>query len=203
MIISVGLKMQVGHVQIILSDHVSLKIQNTYIKLNFSVTRPGKNRRGKESLAISKKWPKIPGEAWPRKGIWGCMALKTPFFHASPAARKGPISSQESVHKTPFWENLEILASTASIFVKIIALKPPNLEIFSSQAPTLELFSSQAPKFGNYQFTSPPFQRQISVRKPHTSEIRAAHPYLKKSWVPPRPKIHFEEKSFAKSMSTL
>ena len=39
MIIFVGLEMQVGHIQIILSDHVSLKIQNTYIKLDFSVTR--------------------------------------------------------------------------------------------------------------------------------------------------------------------
>ena len=101
-----------------------------------------------------------------------------PPFHASPAARKGPISSKR--------ENLEILASTASIFTQILADKPPNLEIFSSQAP----------KFGNFQLTSPqiwkfsahkppPFQRQMSVRKPHTSEIQAAHPYLKTSWVPP------------------
>ena len=36
----VGLEMQVGHIQIILSD-VSLKIRNTYIKLDRSVTRPG------------------------------------------------------------------------------------------------------------------------------------------------------------------
>ena len=42
MIIFVALKMQVGHIQIILSDHVSLKIWNTCIKLDFSVTRPGK-----------------------------------------------------------------------------------------------------------------------------------------------------------------
>ena len=82
-----------------------------------------------------------------------------------------PFQAKESVRKTPFWENLEILAS--------------NLEIFSSQAPNLEIFSSQAPKFGNFLLTSPPFQRQMSVRKPHTSEIRGAHPYLKKSWVPP------------------
>ena len=33
MIIFVGLKMQVGQIQIILSDHVTLKIRNTYIKL--------------------------------------------------------------------------------------------------------------------------------------------------------------------------
>ena len=41
MIIFVGLKMQVGYIQIILSDHVNLKIRNTYNKLDFSVTRPG------------------------------------------------------------------------------------------------------------------------------------------------------------------
>ena len=31
MITFVGLEMQVGHIQIILLDHVSLKIRNTYI----------------------------------------------------------------------------------------------------------------------------------------------------------------------------
>ena len=81
-----------------------------------------------------------------------------PLFHASPA--RVPFQAKESVHKTPFWENLEILASAASIFTQILAHKPPNLESFSSQAP----------KFGNFLLTSPPppFQRQMSVRKPHT-----------------------------------
>ena len=102
------------------------------------------------------------------------------FTHLLPLARV-PFHAKESVHKTPFWENLEILASTASIFTQILAHKPPNLEIFSSQAP----------KFGNFPLTSPPFQRQMSVRKPHTSEIRAAHPYLKKSWVPPLPGVFY------------
>ena len=37
--------MQVGHIQIILSDHVSLKIRNTYIKIDFSATRPGQVTR--------------------------------------------------------------------------------------------------------------------------------------------------------------
>ena len=41
MITFVGLEMQVGHIQIILSDHVSLKIRNTNIKLVFCATRPG------------------------------------------------------------------------------------------------------------------------------------------------------------------
>ena len=66
------------------------------------------------------------------------------------------------------------------------AHKPPNLEIFSSQAPKFGNFQFTSPKFGNFQFTSPLFQRQVSVRKPRTSEIRAVHPYLKKIWVLPR-----------------
>ena len=110
-----------------------------------------------------------------------------PPFHASPVVHEGPISSKSASSQDPLLRIFGILASTASIFAQILAHKLPNLEIFSSQAP----------KFGNFQFTSSqiwkfsvhqlPFQRQISVRKPHTSNIWAAHPYLKKSWVPPLP----------------
>ena len=97
-----------------------------------------------------------------------------PHFHASPAVRKGPISSKRVSSQDPFWENLGILASTASIFTQIFALKPQILKFSVRKPPNLKIFSSQAP-----------FQRQTSVRKPHTSEIRAAHPYLKKVECPP------------------
>ena len=107
--------------------------------------------------------------------------LFTPLL---PLARV-PFQAKESVHKTPFWENWEILASTASIFTQILAHSPQILKCSAHKPPNLEIFSSQAPKFGNFPLTSPPFQRQISVRKPHTSEIRAAHTYPKKSWVIP------------------
>ena len=36
-----GKPLRIGHIQIILSDHVRLKIRNPYIKLDFSATRPG------------------------------------------------------------------------------------------------------------------------------------------------------------------
>ena len=100
-----------------------------------------------------------------------------PLFTPLLSLARVPFQAKESVHKNPFWENLEILASTASIFTQILVHKPPNLEIFSSQAS----------KFGNFPLTSPPFQRQMSVRKPHTLEIRAAHPYLKKKVSAPPP----------------
>ena len=101
-----------------------------------------------------------------------------PLFTPLLLLTRVPFQAKESVHKTSFWDDLEILACTASIFTQILIHKPPNLEIFSSHAP----------KFGNFPLTSPPFQRQMSVRKPHTSEIRAAHPYLKKKNLsaPPR-----------------
>ena len=71
--------------------------------------------------------------------------LFTPLLQFARVPFQARVSSQD-----PFWENLEILAFTASIFTQILAHKPPNLEIFSSQAPFSEAnISSQAPHFGN------------------------------------------------------
>ena len=75
-----------------------------------------------------------------------------------------PFQAKELKHKTLLQEKLGILASTASTFAQILAHKPPNLKL--SVHKTL---LSEA---------------KISLQAPH-SEIRAAHPYLKKSWVPP------------------
>ena len=74
--------------------------------------------------------------------VYGDVQPWRPPFHASPAVRKGPISSKRISSQGPL---LRKFASTASIFTQILALKPPNLEIFSSQALKLE----------NFQFTSP------------------------------------------------
>ena len=140
---------------------------------------------------------KKPGGTDLERG-YGDVRPSRPPFHASPAARKGPISRSESVHKTPFWENLEILPSTALIFAQILSLKPPNLKISAHKPPNLETFSSQAPKFGNFQLTSPQIWK-FSVHKPPFSEanIRSQAPHFrnpgrtplpKKSWVPPQAK---------------
>ena len=75
-----------------------------------------------------------------------------PFFTPLLQFARVPFQAKESVHKTPFWENWEILASTASIFVQFLALKPQNLEIFSSQAPL-----SRA----KYQYASPTLRKSV------------------------------------------
>ena len=95
-------------------------------------------------------------------------------FHTSPVVRKGPISSKRVSSQTHFWENLEILASVASIFAQTLAQKPPNLEIFSSQAFQIWKFSihklllsgtnisSQAPHIGNPGHTPLPEKKKLS-----------------------------------------
>ena len=118
--------------------------------------------------------PRGGGGHWLRKGVWGCAALKTPFSHLS-CRSQGSHFKQKSQFTRPPFEKFGNFSLYSLNF-------HPN-------------FSSQAPKFGNFQLTSPqiwkfsahkpPFQRQMSVRKPHTSEIRTAHPYLKKVECPP------------------
>ena len=120
-----------------------------------------------------------------------------PPFHASPAARKGPISSKRVSSQDPLlrkFGNFSLnslnfhpnFSSQAPKFGNFQLTSPQIWKFSAHKPPNLAIFSLQPPKFGNFPLTSPPFQRQMSVRKPHTSEIRAAHPYLKKSWVPPR-----------------
>ena len=95
-----------------------------------------------------------------------------PLFTPLLPLSRVPFQAKESVHKTPFWENLEILASTASIFAQILVHKHPNLESFSSQAP----------KFENFQLTSPPNLKIFCSQAPlFRSNCQFASPILRKS----------------------
>ena len=117
-----------------------------------------KTRRG-QSAGAGSIAPPQGGTDLERR--YGDVRPWRPPFHASPAARKGPISSKR-------------VSSQDSLLRKF-----GNFSLYSLNFHPN--FSSQAPKFGNFQLTSPqiwkfsahkpPFQRQMSVRKPHTSEI--------------------------------
>ena len=93
-------------------------------------------------------------------------------FHASPVVHKGPISSKSVSSQDPLWENWEILASTALIFAQILASKPPNLEIFSSQAPSFRgKYHFAAPHFGNLGRTPlPEKKKKLSAPLPRSRE---------------------------------
>ena len=112
---------------------------------------------------------------------YGDVRPLRPPFHASPAARKGPISSKRvgsqdpllrklgnfSLNSLNFHPNFSSQAPkfgnfqlTSPQIWKFSAHKPPNLEIFSSQAPNVEIFRSQAPLFrGKCQFASPTLRK--------------------------------------------
>ena len=135
----------------------------------------------------------------------GMCGPEDPLFTPLLPLARVPFQAKESVHKTPFWENLEILAFTASIFTQILAHKPSNLEIFSSQAP----------KFGNFQLTSPQIWKFLAHKPPlFRGKCQFASPILQKSgphtptWnkveCPPGPQIDLDDYMiFASKKSSL
>ena len=86
-----------------------------------------------------------------------------PPFHASPAARKGPISSKWVSSQDP------LLRKCGNFGLYSLNFHPN----FSSQAPNLEIFSSQAPKFRNFQLTSPQIWK-FSAHKTPFSEVNVS-----------------------------
>ena len=86
-----------------------------------------------------------------------------PPFHASPAARKGLISSKRVSSQDPLLRKFGNFSLNSLNF-------HPN---FSSQAPKFGKFSSQAPKFGNFQLTSPQIWK-FSAHKPPFSEANVS-----------------------------
>ena len=126
------------------------------------------------------------GGHWPRKGVWGCAALKTPFSHLSCHSQGSHFKQKSQFTRPPFEKIWEILASTTSIFTQILAHKPPNLEIFRSQAPKFGNFQLTSPQIWKFSTHKPPFsERQMSVHKPHSLEIRPHTPTWKKVECPP------------------
>ena len=110
-----------------------------------------------------------------------------PPFHASPAARKGPISSKRVSSQDPLlrkFGNFSLyslnfhpnFSSQAPKFGNFSAHKPPNLEVFSSQAPKFGIFRSQAPLFrGKCQFASPTL-RKSGPHTPTSKKVVCAPP---------------------------
>ena len=96
-----------------------------------------------------------------------------PPFHACPAARKGPISSQRVSSQDP------LLRKFGNFSLNILNFHPN--------------FSSQAPKFGNFQLTSPQIWKFSAHKPPNLEFFRSqaplfrgkcqfASPTLRKSW---------------------
>ena len=103
-----------------------------------------------------------PGGHWPRKGVRGCAALKTPFSRLS-CSSQGPISSKIVSLQDPLLRKFWNFSLNSLNFC-------PN---FSSQAPKfVDTFSSQASKFRHFQFkfTSPKSEIFSSQAPPQSGQ---------------------------------
>ena len=119
-----------------------------------------------------------PGGTNLERGYGDVRPLRPPF-HASPAVCKGPISSKGVSSQDPLLRKFGNFILCSLNFRPNFSSQAPKFDNFQLTSPEFRNCLFASPKFWNFQLTSPPFQRQVSVRKPHTSEIRVAHPYLK------------------------
>ena len=119
----------------------SVHLFNKIIRSGFTINSP----------LFQNNWVKIhPGGGTDLERWYGDVRPWRPPFHASPAARKGPISSKRVSSQDP------------------LLRKFGNFSLYSLNFHPN--FSSQAPKFGNFQLTGPQIWK-FSAHKPSNSEI--------------------------------
>ena len=106
---------------------------------------------------------RIPGGGTDLERGYGDVRPWRPPFHASPAARKGPISSKRVSSQDPLLRNFGNFSLYSLNF-------HPN---FSSRAPKFGNFQLTSPKFGNFQLTSPQIWK-FSAHKPPFPETNVS-----------------------------
>ena len=128
-------------------------------------------RRWKQnsSLTGSTDRPKFPGGGhWPRKGVWGCAAVMTPFFQASRRS----------------------LAYQFTIIAPLICPPFSNFRNFFHFQPCFgQNFSFQDVNFPNFCSLDPSFFKENPLPRPYFWKPVWHIPTKKKSWVPPGPKL--------------
>ena len=117
----------------------------------------------------------------------GDVRPRRPPFHASPAVCKGPISSKRVSSQDPLLRKFGNFSLNSINFRPNLALKPPNLEIFSSQAPKLENFQFTSPQIWKFSVHKPPFsEANSSSQAPHFGNLGRTPLPEKKLSAPPR-----------------
>ena len=76
------------------------------------------------------------GGHWPRKGVWGCAAVMTPFFSGQSALPSLPIYHQYAVHVPLIFNFFREKCIFSLILANISALKTQIFPNFCSQDPS-------------------------------------------------------------------
>ena len=91
---------------------------------------------------------------------YGDVRSWRPPFHASPAARKGPISSKRVSSQDHLLRKFGNLSLYSLNFHPNFSSQAPKWKFSAHKPPNLEIFPSQAPLFrGKCQFASPTLQK--------------------------------------------
>ena len=113
-----------------------------------------------------------PGGHWPRKGVWGCAAVMTPFFQASQRSLAYQFTIIASLLWPPF-----------SNFRKFFHFQP----CFGQN------FSSQDANFPNFRSLDPSFFKENPFPRPYFWKTVWHIPTKKKLSAPPPRKNHREK----------
>ena len=128
-----------------------------------------------------------PGSTDLERG-YGDVQPWRPPFHASPAVRKGPISSNRVSSQDPLFRKFGNFCLYSLIFCPNFSSKAPKFGNFQLISLQIRKFSAHKPHFGNFQLTSPPFsEANISSQAPHFGNPGPTrpHPTWKKVECPP------------------
>ena len=111
-------------------------------------------------------WSPGVGGHWPRKGVWGCAAVMTPFFQASRRSLAYHFTIIAPLF-CPHFQILENFSIFSLVLVKISALKTQILQKtphFSRKIRSLD------PTFGNLCGTYPPKKKKLSAPPPGSED---------------------------------
>ena len=126
---------------------------------------------------------------WPKKGVWGCAALKTPFSRLSFSLQGSHFKQKYQFTRPPF-EKIWKFSLYSLNFCPNLSSQAPKFGNFQLTSPQITKFSVHKPQIWKFSAHKPPFsEASISLQAPHFGNPGRT-PLPEKSWVPPPPGIH-------------
>ena len=111
-----------------------------------------------------------------------------PPFHASPVARKGPISSKRVSSQDPLLRKFGNISLNSLNFHPNFSSQAPKFGNFQLTSPQIWKFSAHKPQIWKFSAHKPPFsEANVSSQAPHFGNPGRTHPTWKKVEFPPPP----------------
>ena len=124
---------------------------------------------------------------------YGDVRSWRPPFHASPAARKGPISSKRVGSQDPLLRKFGNFSLNSLKFHPNFSSQAPKFGNFPLTSPQIWKFSAHKPQIWKFSAHKPPFsEANVSSQAPHFGNPGSTPPPEKKLSAPPRVFIQWD-----------